>query len=187
MIQDTDIQKGDILISKPSILGDVTFNRSIILIADNNAEGIVGFIINKPLEDNLQDLIPNVKSSFKVFDGGPVERDKLYFIHNVPELIKNGLKISDGIYWGGQYQEVINLINTGQLNHSQIKFFLGYTGWAQTQLNDEIKEEAWLKDDEIKTQDIINCNSASFWNKIMKSIGGQYLIWSNAPENPNYN
>ena len=187
MIQDTDIQKGDILISKPSILGDVTFNRSVILIADNNAEGVVGFIINKPLEDNLQDLLPNVERNFKVFDGGPVERDKLYFIHNAPELIKDGLKISDDIFWGGHHDDVIGLINKGQLDNSQIKFFLGYTGWAQSQLVDEIKEQAWLKHSEMKTREIIKCDTASFWNQKMKTLGGQYLIWSNAPENPNYN
>lgn len=187
MMSQTDIKKGDILISKPSILGDVTFNRAVILIADFNPEGVVGFMINKPLEDSLSDLLPDVMKDFKVFDGGPVERDKLYFIHNVPDLIPGGLKIRDNIFWGGYYEEVVALIKQNKVDASQIKFFLGYSGWGQLQLEGEIKEDVWLRQSDTNSQDIISCDSTDFWNKKIKSIGGEYLIWSNAPDNPNYN
>ncbi|MFN4199450.1 MAG: YqgE/AlgH family protein, partial [Flavobacterium sp.] len=43
------LQKGCLLIAEPSILGDVSFNRSVVLLAEHNDEGSVGFIINKPL------------------------------------------------------------------------------------------------------------------------------------------
>jgi putative transcriptional regulator len=36
--------------------------------------------------------------------GGPVEQDNLYFIHNIPELIPNSIEISNGIYWGGDFE-----------------------------------------------------------------------------------
>lgn len=181
------IKKGDILISKPNILGDVTFNRSIILIVDFNMEGVVGFMINKPLDEDLNQLMPDIHQDFKVFDGGPVERDKLYFIHNVPELISGGIHIKDNLFWGGSSMEVTEKINSGQLNPSHIKFFLGYSGWGALQLEDEIEHDVWLQQTKMKSDEIITCDSASFWNEKVKKIGGEYLIWSNAPENPNYN
>jgi len=187
MIPETDIQKGDILISKPTILGDVTFNRAVILIVDFNAEGVVGFMVNKPINDKLNDLLPHVNKEFKVFDGGPVERDKLYFIHNVPDLIPGSLKIKDDIFWGGHLEDVLALIEDGVVDTTQIKFFLGYSGWGQFQLENEIKDDVWLRQIEMKSQDIITCQKAEFWNEKIKAIGGEYLIWSNAPENPNYN
>ena len=187
MMQKTDIQKGDVLISKPTILGDVTFNRAVILIADFNDEGIVGFMINKPIEDSLNDLIPGVIIDFKVFNGGPVERDKLFFIHNVPNLITGGLKITEDIFWGGHHDEVMSLINQGLLDSSQIKFFLGYSGWGQLQLEDEIKDEVWHRQTGMDSNEIIACESPAFWNEKIKSLGGEYLIWSNAPDNPNHN
>ncbi len=187
MIPDIVINKGDVLISKPSILGDITFNRSLILIADYNDEGYVGFIINKPLAENLKDLVPDVKRDFIVFDGGPVDRDKLYFVHNVPHLISGGYQISRDLYWGGHQEELIPLINNDLISHHQIKFFLGYSGWAQTQLEEEIKDEAWLIESVFDADEVISCTSTNLWNKKMKSLGGEYLIWSNAPDNPNHN
>lgn len=181
------IEKGDILISKPNILGDVTFNRSIVLVVDNNEEGVVGFMVNKPLDEDLNQLMPEIHQEFKVFDGGPVERDKLYFIHNVPDLISGGLKISEGLYWGGSTREITKNINSGQIDASHIKFFLGYSGWGAFQLEDEITDDVWLKQNKMNPDEIIACESASFWNQKIKSLGGEYLIWSNAPDNFNYN
>jgi putative transcriptional regulator len=52
------------------------------------------FIINKPLKYTINDLLPEINASFKIYNGGPVEQDNLYFIHNIPELIPNSIEIS---------------------------------------------------------------------------------------------
>ena len=74
--------KGHLLIAEPSIIGDVSFNRSVVLLADHNDQGTVGFIMNKPLEQKLKDFIPLLtQSDLPIFNGGPVEQDNIYFIH----------------------------------------------------------------------------------------------------------
>ena len=90
-------KKGNLLIAEPTIIGDMSFNRSIVLLADHSQEGSIGFILNKPLEYNINDLVPSVDANYKVYNGGPVEQDNLYFIHKVPELIPNSIEISLGI------------------------------------------------------------------------------------------
>lgn len=95
------LKKGQLLLLEPSIIGDISFNRSVILLADHNDEGSVGFIINKPLKYTINDLVPDVEANFKIYNGGPVEQDNSYFIHNIPELITNSVEISSGIFWGG--------------------------------------------------------------------------------------
>ena len=50
------IQKGKILIAEPSILTDKSFSRAIILLAEHNDEGSVGFILNKPTNYIMKDL-----------------------------------------------------------------------------------------------------------------------------------
>ena len=104
-------EKGYLLISEPSILGDESFNRSVILLADYSDEGSVGFILNKPLDYTIRDLIPEIDASFRIYNGGPVEQDNLYFIHKIPELIPNSIEISYGIYWGGDFNSVKILID----------------------------------------------------------------------------
>ena len=123
------LKKGQLLIAEPSIIGDLSFNRSVILLADHNEEGSVGFIINKPLRYTIRDLVPDVEASFKIYNGGPVEQDNLYFIHNVPELIPESIEISNGIFWGGDFDLTRQLINEGRIKRDNIRFFLGYTGW----------------------------------------------------------
>ncbi|MEZ0129373.1 YqgE/AlgH family protein, partial [Flavobacterium sp. LBUM151] len=128
------LKKGHLLIAEPSIIGDLSFNRSVILLADHNKEGSIGFIINKPLKYTINDLIPEIDATFKIYNGGPVEQDNLYFIHNIPELIPNSVEISNGIYWGGDFESTKDLINEGSINKNNIRFFLGYTGWDENQL-----------------------------------------------------
>lgn len=183
----TQPKKGDLLIAEPAIIGDVSFNRSIVLLADHSIEGSIGFILNKPLEYTLNDLIPEVEANFRVYNGGPVEQDNLYFIHKIPELIPNSIEISLGIYWGGDFNEVAELIANNTINENDIKFFLGYSGWDSNQLASELKANSWVVTENIYKKDVIEKSYKYFWKEKMLEFGGEYSIWSNAPEHPSYN
>ncbi|HET8885094.1 MAG TPA: YqgE/AlgH family protein [Salinimicrobium sp.] len=180
-------KKGMLLIAEPSIAGDLSFTRSVILVADHSEKGSIGFILNKELEFTLQDLLPDLKKNFKVYNGGPVEQDNLYFIHNVPEMIPNSIEISDGIFWGGNFETVQSLIEQDSISDKQIKFFLGYSGWDGDQLMEELNANSWVAIKNEDQQNIIANSNSSIWKRKMQELGGDYLIWSNAPENPSYN
>ena len=178
------LEKGQLLIAEPSIIGDLSFNRSVILLADHNHEGSVGFILNKPLEYTINDLIPDIEASFKIYNGGPVEQDNLYFIHSIPNLITESIEISNGIFWGGDFELTKSLINEGKINKEDIRFFLGYTGWSANQLEGELKENSWIMTTNNYNSSILEKSSSQFWKEKIIELGGEYLIWSNAPENP---
>jgi putative transcriptional regulator len=180
-------EKGFLLIAEPSILGDVSFNRSVILLADYTPEGSVGFILNKPLDYTIQDLIPEINASFRIYNGGPVEQDNLYFIHRVPDLIPDSIEISYGIYWGGDFSSVKELIEQGKIAEDDIRFFLGYSGWDTNQLANELISNSWVLSKNIYKASIIEKTDASFWKEKMLEFGGEYSIWSNAPEDPTFN
>ena len=177
------LEKGYLLLAEPSIIGDLSFNRSVILLADHTAEGSVGFILNKPLKYTIKDLLPEIESNFKIYNGGPVEQDNLYFIHNVPDLIPNSIEISNGIFWGGDFEFTKELINKGVLKKKNIRFFLGYTGWDAQQLENELQTNSWILTKNIYANKILSKTSAHFWKEKITELGGDYLIWSNAPEN----
>ncbi len=178
------LKKGQLLIAEPSIIGDLSFNRSVILLADHNQDGSVGFIINKPLKYTINDLVPDVEANFKIYNGGPVEQDNLYFIHNIPELITNSVEISSGIFWGGDFELTKNLINNGEIKKDNIRFFLGYTGWEAQQLENEMKSNSWILTENLYENKIIGKSTTDFWKEKILELGGEYIIWSNAPENP---
>jgi putative transcriptional regulator len=180
-------KKGKLLIAEPSLTGDVSFNRSVVLIAEHNEEGSVGFILNKPLDYDISDLVSEISVPFQVFNGGPVEQDNLYFIHKVPHLINDSVEISNGIFWGGDFDATIALINNGAITSKDIRFFLGYSGWSSLQLDQELNSKSWIVVKNHYESEIIEKSVNSFWKEKMMELGGDYLLWSNAPENPSLN
>ncbi len=180
-------KKGKLLIAEPALTGDVSFNRSVVLIAEHNEEGSVGFILNKPLAYNINDLVTEIFVPFRVYNGGPVEQDNLYFIHKVPHLIKNSIEISDGIFWGGDFENIIDLINSKEISAADIRFFLGYSGWASLQLDEELSSKSWIVVKNEYQSEIIEKSTTAIWKEKMLELGGDYLLWSNAPENPSLN
>jgi putative transcriptional regulator len=178
------LKKGQLLIAEPSIIGDLSFNRSVILLAEHNSEGSVGFILNKPLKYTIRDLVPDIEANFKIYNGGPVEQDNLYFIHNVPNLINESIEISSGIFWGGDFELTRNLINEGKIKKDNIRFFLGYTGWETHQLENEMASNSWIIAENLYQNKIIGKSTTDFWKEKILELGGDYILWSNAPENP---
>ncbi len=180
-------KKGKLLIAEPTLTGDVSFNRSVVLLAEHNDEGSVGFILNKPLNYDIGDLIEDINVPFQVFNGGPVEQDNLYFIHKVPHLIDNSIEISDGIFWGGDFDKTVKLINQKVITNTDIRFFLGYSGWSSLQLDQELDSKSWIVVKNEYESNIIEKSTTAFWKEKMLELGGDYLLWSNAPENPSLN
>lgn len=179
--------RGLLLVAEPSIIGDASFNRSVVLIAEHSDTGSIGFILNKVLDFTLKELIPELNKNFKIYNGGPVEQDNLYFIHKVPDLIPESIEIANGIYWGGNFDAVKELILKDLITEKQIRFFLGYSGWDGTQLKDELNSNAWIITTHQDAKDIIERPYRSFWKDKMRELGGDYMLWSNAPENPSFN
>lgn len=181
------LKKGCLLLAEPAILDDISFNRAVIILAEHNEDGSVGFIINKPLQHTIQELIPEINAQFIVYNGGPVAQENLYFIHTVPHLIADSIEIADGIYWGGDFEATKVLINQGLITKENIRFFLGYTGWEYLQLETEMEQNAWLCLPNDLGSNLIAKSNQHFWKNKMEELGGAYLLFSNAPENPALN
>lgn len=175
-------QKGKILIAEPFLKGSY-FNRSIIFLADHGENGSVGFILNKPFEYPL----PSFKKQFpefkgQIYIGGPVNTESLYYIHTLGNFIPGSVHIIDNLYWGGDFEHLKDLINTGLVNESQVRFFVGYSGWEKDQLVEEVQDNSWLVSS-ISEKNVLGGHK-HLWNKMVKEVGGQYLLWENYPQNP---
>jgi putative transcriptional regulator len=178
-------QPGKLLISEP-FTADTLFKRSVILLSDHNETGSVGFILNKPIKKKISDI----SDEFGQFDapvslGGPVGRDKIYYIHTLGKLIPNSIRVSGDIYWGGDYETLYHLILKNQVPQNKIRFFVGYSGWEAGQLNKEISKNFWLISD--SNSELIMDNEQALWSKVVKNLGEKYRVWANFPENPVHN
>ena len=181
-----EIEPGNLLIADP-FLKDPNFKRSVIIICDHQPSGSFGFVLNKEYPQMLSELISGlVESDFPVFYGGPVQKDTVHFLHQCPGLITGGHEISEGIYWGGDFTEVVELLNTHQITNKDIRFFLGYSGWGEGQLEDEMKQKSWITSAATKKL-IFTGDTGNIWKDALKQLGGEYQQMVNYPIDPQLN
>lgn len=178
-------KKGRILVSEP-FLQDTYFKRSIVLLTEHSSEGSVGFVLNKPLDVKVNEVIndfPYFESSVSI--GGPVSTNTIHYIHTLGDLVSNSVHVIDNVYWGGDFEEIKSMIRDGEITGEQIRFFLGYSGWHAGQLEGELEQNSWLVT-EIRSSLIMHPKS-NIWKHTLSQLGEKYKIWSGYPDNPGLN
>jgi len=176
-----DPKSGRILFSEP-LAKDVFFGRSVVLISEDNDKGTVGFILNKPTKIFLGHFLDSfIKYKIPVFVGGPVATDTLHFIHSVGTKISNSVKIGKDLYWGGKINELLDLLDKGEVLPSDFKFFLGYSGWDSGQLINEIQNNSWVVST-LPVSNILDHKTKDLWKKAVRNSGDAYKFWLNVPK-----
>jgi putative transcriptional regulator len=181
-----DIAPGILLISDP-FLKDPNFMRTVVFVCEHREEGSFGFVLNKSFDQELGDLIKDAEGiRFPVYEGGPVQRDTLHFLHQCPDLIPGGIEVVDGIFWGGDFDEVLLLLKEKKLGKNDIRFFLGYSGWSEGQLVGELEEKSWITREASKPL-VFSMNTQQIWKAALGELGGEYSQMTNYPIDPQLN
>jgi len=179
-------EKGKILISEP-FLPDTFFNRSIVYLTDHTPQGSVGFILNKKLDLNIGSAVVDFEDWNENLNmGGPVAPDTLHYLHNIGELIPKSVPVDGNIFWGGDIDTIRGLIRAGKIEQSQIRFFLGYSGWSAGQLERELKENSWVIA-KVSSDIVLNNRGDDTWKQVLRGFKSKYRIWADFPDSPDMN
>lgn len=183
---DIEPKKGRVLISEPFLEGRY-FSRSVVLLTEFSDEGALGFVLNKPVNLNVNEVLTELDEfPSEVFIGGPVQNNQIYYLHTVPELIPNSFQVTDNLYWGGDFAILKELISLKKIEVHQVRFFAGYSGWSAGQLEDEIKENSWLVSS-IDLEQIMSVDNTDIWKESLSKLGGNFKVWANFPKDQNLN
>ncbi|WP_294243545.1 YqgE/AlgH family protein [uncultured Chryseobacterium sp.] len=177
--------KGKILISTPDISGDI-FSRSVVLVIEHNEQGAFGLILNKKnsqMSDKFKDFFD---FKIEVYDGGPVENDKIFFIVKGNKVTETFTEITSEFYLTEEVENIISAVLSGELTIDNVKIFSGYSGWSPLQLDDEVLKKVWTVVD-VYNLDYTLPNDQTLWKSIMQNLGGEYLLWANSPEDISLN
>ncbi len=178
--------KGRLLLSEP-FMGDYYFGRAVILLAEHNADGSFGLILNKPVSKLLNEVtedFPGVE--VPLYLGGPVDSNRLFFIHTLGDQIHDSVEVIKGLFWGGNMEDMLELARLKKLTPENSRFFLGYAGWGANQMEEELKRNSWAITR--ATADIIfKTKSELLWKKLTRKLGSEYRLWDKFPVNPNLN
>ncbi len=177
-------EKGKILISEP-FLQDAYFQRSVILLIEHNTDGSMGFVLNKKTELYVNDFFEGLDEipRIPIYLGGPVSSNHLFFIHSLGKAIPDSVQIDKNLYFDGDFEALMFYLLSGKPVHGTIKFFLGYSGWTEQQLNGEINEDSWLVGNS-SNQNIMLAEGESFWKSSVELVGESYSTWVNYPKDP---
>jgi putative transcriptional regulator len=181
-------QAGELLLSEP-FLQDENFSRAVILVCEHEDKiGSVGFVMNKPSILNLGDLVAELDFlKAEVFVGGPVEQNTLHFIYFGVQLMEESKSLGNDVWWGGDFSDLIQHINSGELDLNQVRFFMGYSGWSSGQLAAELSAQSWIVYSDPWSQELFDNSPDQLWRSLMKSKGGDFEIQSNYPIDPRLN
>jgi putative transcriptional regulator len=178
--------EGQLLVAHP-LLNDGFFNRSVILLCSDNDEGSFGFITNFKTQFKLRDVRPQVKNgNFPIFEGGPVAKDQLFFLHTLGKQISESVKIKENIYFGGDFNELLHHIEHATVRQDEVRFFVGYSGWGLGQLANEISNRHWLVHDH-PGRDIFTTPYNELWKNKLEEKKRSYGIFADIGFDPSVN
>lgn len=168
-------------------MADDNFRATVIFLCEHNNEGTFGFVLNRPLELTINQAVEDFPDLHaQLFLGGPVQNDTLHFLHTRGDIIEDSIEIIKGVFWGGNFEQVKTLLDTKQLDESEVKFFLGYSGWEKEQLETECTDKAWIIV-EADSSYIFSSDSNNMWRAVLKNMGEKFKLLSNLPDDPSLN
>lgn len=145
MASDFSSLRGQLLVSMPSMQGDY-FSHSVTLLIEHNKDGAFGLVISNPLDADLSNLLEDydkqVTEGIPVMESGPVEQNRLFFLHSTETAIDNALPINDKIALSTSL-DVLEAVKESR-GPAHLMAGLGYAGWSGGQLESEIMADVWL-------------------------------------------
>jgi putative transcriptional regulator len=177
-----NLKSGTLLIAEP-FLEDPHFRRSVVLVCEHHNKGTIGFILNKPVGMNVSNLLsgfPDFDS--EIFYGGPVQTDTIHYVHSKGDLIEDSVEIGPGLYWGGKFDQLKFCVENGLITPFEIRFFVGYSGWGEGQLNEEMTYMSWMTSAVDKNYVLGNSTEAKLlWKTVLEHEGDVYSVIAQMP------
>ena len=181
--------KGSLLIANP-VLPDPNFSRTVILLCNHNDQGSFGLVINRSTQLKAPDLFSDIdilrSYNAKIYMGGPVSQSMVFYLYRSAKDVIDLDKICSGVYLGSNLETLESLYLDIENPEENIRFYLGYSGWSDGQLDGEMEQNSWLVQD--ANEQFVFLDSANLiWLKAVNSLGEKYQYLTKAPVNPQWN
>jgi putative transcriptional regulator len=143
------------LVAAPA-LEDPNFAGSLVLMAEHQAEGSLGFVVNRPaavaVGDVLREVDPELHrvaraaglADAPVLVGGPVSPERLWILYRPGEIAveEGGIAVGDALALGGSRELLDRVVRAP--GGAPFALLLGYAGWGPLQVENEVAAGAWV-------------------------------------------
>jgi len=174
---DASLLTGNLLLAVPS-MQDPNFKRTVIFVAAHNPDdGAFGYVLNRPLEQRVVDLLPDQNlgalGQVPVFIGGPVATDKLAFASLHWNRKKSTLRCQTHL-------SVADAMHELSMGH-EVRGFVGYSGWSSGQIEGEIQRKSWIISPAKKVILTVE-QPTSMWSAVLDEMGPLFKIMADTPD-----
>ena len=170
-----------------STLPDPNFHRSVVLLCEHNDEGSFGLVMNQSIPFKLSEGVPGLTGwDAPLHRGGPVQTNSLHFIHGRKDIDLGSHEVAPGVFWGGDFNKLNHMMAEGVTRPEEFRFYIGYSGWGEGQLQDELKQQAWYMKP-ANHNEAFKLDSGHMWENILTSMGPDFAMLSHVPLDPRTN
>ena len=150
MTTDSTQLVNECLIALPHAEDMGVFTRSVTLICQQDDDGALGIVINRPSELTVGEVfdqlgIETADSALRsqiVLQGGPVHTERGFVLHDGGMQWDSSMQIADGLFLTTS-REVLEALGRGD-GPGKSLIALGCAAWSQGQLEGELAENVWL-------------------------------------------
>ena len=167
-------------------MADPNFRRTVVLVCEHTTSGSFGLVLNRPTGLSLSQATDETFTfDAELWTGGPVQPDTLHYLHPYADL-EGALPVIDGVFWGGEFEDLRAGLEADRLDTEQVRFFVGYSGWGEGQLDAEVDEGAWIVLDG-SAEMVFSDGGDGLWRQVLRRLGGEYALLSTFPDDPRMN
>lgn len=178
--------RGRLLVSGP-FLADPYFRRTVVLLCAHDQEGSFGFVLNRFVDMDIADVVENMPPiTGRVSIGGPVQSGNLYYLHTLGKRIEGSVGVVDGVHMGGDFDQLRALLTADPRLSRHVRFFVGYSGWGEQQLEKELGQRSWIVAQATKRH-VMNTQVKDLWGDSLRAMGKAFAPLANFPDDPALN
>jgi len=190
--------KGYFLIAE-SNMSDPNFTQTVVLILEHNLEGAFGLVVNRRSNLTLGDVMPSCRNdrgySTPLYVGGPVQQEYIFILHSEIPGMENSeyaARPVQGVVFEPSFRQIEKYFDPEFWNSMPpeemplIHVFLGFSGWAPGQLENEMQGGTWMIHRAIP-RIVFHPNPEEGWKDALRQKGGIYKIFADSNQIPGLN
>jgi putative transcriptional regulator len=168
---------GRLLVAMPGI-DDDRFEHAVILVCAHGPDHAMGLRLDRPAPgvdlktvlDKLDTPAPDSASTHKVLVGGPVELERGFVLHTDDWMVDDAsMPFGEGLAMTGTREALAAMVDPLAGPRNSV-LMLGYAGWGDGQLEDELGDNVWLTADADPGL-IFDTDYQSKWSRALATLG----------------
>jgi putative transcriptional regulator len=157
---------GMFLVAKRA-LDDSHFGQSVVYLVEHDEDGTLGLIVNRSSDVSLSEAIPDIEdkqaTAHSLHYGGPVGLPMILMLVRSESATEGMVHVVDDVYISSD-RRVLDEVLAAKNPVNEVRFYIGYSGWAAGQLDFELVRDDWYVV-AADTDAIFSGETDSLWNR----------------------